>query len=417
MADSRRVPAAERHWLRVLGTLNELQARVFVAQKALAEGRGAISRLSRLTGMSRPTIMKGMAELQGTAALPRAERGRIRRPGAGRKPVVAADPAVARGLKRILEASTAGDPMSHLKWTHKSTRVIADELNHQGHAVSHMTVARCLRAMGYSLQANVKTLEGPQHPDRDQQFRYLSHQVSKFMRSRDPVLSVDTKKKELVGAFKNAGRSWHPQGEAEPVLIHDFPTSGQGKAIPYGTYDVARDEALVNVGITHETAEFAVESIRRWWRMLGCKAYPQARRMLICADAGGSNGNRLRAWKVHLQELADQLRLPITVCHYPPGTSKWNKIEHRLFSFVSLNWQGRPLVSYETVVNLIGHTKTRSGLKVKALLDTKRYQTGERFAEHDMNALRLKRHAFHGDWNYTLEPRPNLVRRRPARAS
>ena len=256
-------------------------------------------------------------------------------------------------------------------------------------------------------RSNVKTLEGPQHPDRDQQFRYLNQQVSKFMRSGDPVLSVDTKKKELVGAFKNAGRTWHPQGEPEPVSIHDFPTQARGKAIPYGTYDVARDEALVNVGTTHETAEFAVESIRRWWRMLGRKAYPQARRMLICADAGGSNGSRLRAWKVHLQELSDQLRLPITVCHYPPGTSKWNKIEHRLFSFVSMNWQGRPLVSYEAVVNLIGHTKTRSGLKVKAMLDTKRYPTGERFAEHDMDALRLKRHSFHGDWNYTLEHRDN----------
>ena len=405
MATSRRVPAEEQHWLRVLGTLNEFQARVFVAQKALAEGRGGISRLSRLTGMSRPTIMRGIAELEGSAPLPRAEVDRIRRPGGGRKRREEGEPEIQRILVRILNESTAGDPMNYLKWTNKSTRMMADELGRHGHEVSHDTVARCLREMGYSLQANVKTLEGSQHPDRDQQFRYLNRQVSKFMRRRDPVLSVDTKKKELVGAFKNAGRRWHPEGEAAPVLIHDFPTPGEGKAIPYGTYDVARDEALVNVGITHETAEFAVESIRRWWRMLGKKAYPRTRRMLICADAGGSNGSRLRAWKVHLQGLADQLKLPITVCHYPPGTSKWNKIEHRLFSFVSMNWQGRPLVSYAAVVNLIGHTKTRSGLKVKTMLDTHRYETGQRFAEQAMNALRLKRHAFHGDWNYTLEPR------------
>ena len=405
MAISRRVPAAERDWLRVLGTLNEFQARLFVAQKARAEGRGGISRLARLTGMARPTIMKGIAELKGDAPLPRAEAGRIRRPGAGRKRIEVADPGMERALRRILEETTAGDPMSYLRWTQKSTRTLAEELAYLGHGVSHVTVARCLHAMGYSLQANVKTLEGPQHPDRDQQFRYLNRQVSKFMRSRDPVLSVDTKKKELVGAFKNAGRSWHRQGRPEAVLIHDFPVAGHGKAIPYGTYDVARDEALVNVGITHETAEFAVESLRRWWRMLGKRAYPRARRLLICADAGGSNGSRLRAWKVHLQALADQLRVPITVCHYPPGTSKWNKIEHRLFSFVSMNWQGRPLVSYQAVVNLIGHTSTRSGLKVRALLDTRRYETGQRFAEQEMNALRLKRHAFHGDWNYTIQPR------------
>ena len=407
MATSRRVPAAERHWLRVLGTLNEFQARVFVAQKALAEGRGGISRLARLTGMARPTIMRGIAELEGRAPLPRAEAGRIRRPGAGRKRIEETDPAVERALRRILDETTAGDPMSYLRWTHKSTRVLAEELGRLGHAISHVTVARRLWEMGYSLQANVKTLEGPQHPERDQQFRYLNQQVSQFMRSRDPVLSVDTKKKELVGAFKNAGRSWHPQGRPESVLIHDFPIAGQGKAIPYGTYDVARNEALVNVGITHDTAEFAVESLRRWWRMLGKKAYPRARRMLICAAAGGSNGNRLRAWKVHLQALSDQLRLPITVCHYPPGTSKWNQIEHRLFSFVSMNWQGRPLVSYQAVVNLIGHTTTRSGLKVRALLDTRRYETGQRFAEQEMTALRLKRHAFQGDWNYTIQPRPS----------
>jgi hypothetical protein len=282
---------------------------------------------------------------------------------------------------------------------------MAEQLAEKGYEASHVTVARCLHEMGYSLQANVKTLEGSQHEDRDEQFRYINRQVSKFMGTGDPVVSVDTKKKELVGAFKNGGRRWKKQGDPDVVNVHDFPTMAEGKAIPYGTYDVGRDEALVNVGITHETAEFAVASIRRWWRMLGRKAYPDARRLLICADAGGSNGNRLRAWKVQLQKLSDQLKLPITVCHYPPGTSKWNKIEHRLFSFVSMNWRGRPLVSYEAVVNLIGTTTTRSGLTVKAILDKRQYKTGRKVADREMDSLRLKLHTFHGDWNYTLEPR------------
>ena len=307
MVAKARLSDTERHWLRVLGTLNEAQARVFVAQKALEEGRGAVSRLARLTSMSRPTILKGMAELQAGRLPSRPETGRIRAVGGGRKRLEDADPHVKRVLARLVEASTAGDPMSYLLWTNKSTRNLADELARHGYAVSHVTVARCLRELGYSLQANVKTIEGTQHPDRDAQFRYLNDQVRRFVRSHDPVVSVDTKKKELVGPFDNRGRRWQPAGDPEAVNVHDFPTQGVGKAIPYGTYDVTRDEAVVNVGITHETAEFAVESIRRWWRLLGRKAYPQARRLLICADAGGSNGTRLRAWKVHLQVLADRL--------------------------------------------------------------------------------------------------------------
>jgi hypothetical protein len=405
MATSRKVPDSERRWLRVLGALNELQARVFVAQKALEEGRGGISRLSRLTGMSRPTIMKGIAELKSKASLPRADTGRVRKPGGGRKRVEESSPGLKRALARIVEERTAGDPMSHLKWTNKSTRTMADRLAAKGHDVSHVTVARCLHEMGYSLQVNVKTLEGTQHEDRDEQFRYINRQVSKFMRTRDPVVSVDTKKKELVGAFKNRGGRWKRQGDPDAVNVHDFPSMAAGKAIPYGAYDISRDEALVNVGITHDTADFAVASIRRWWQMLGRKAYPKAERLLICADAGGSNGSRLRAWKVQIQKLSDQLKVPITVCHYPPGTSKWNKIEHRLFSFVSMNWKGRPLVSYEAVVNLIGSTTTRSGLKVKAVLDKRQYKTGLKVADREMQALQLKRHAFHGDWNYTLKPR------------
>ncbi len=378
MATSRKVPESERHWLRVLATLNEAQARVFVAQRALEEGRGGVSRLSRLTGMSRPTIMKGIAALKRKGSLGGRESGRVRQPGGGRKRVEDVAPAVERELKNILDDATAGDPMGPLKWTNKSTRTMAAELARKGHDVSHVTVARCLREMGYSLRGNVKTLEGTQHPDRDQQFRYINKQVRKFMRSKDPVVSVDTKKKELIGAFDNRGQTWKKKGQSVAVFVHDFPSTAEGKAIPYGTYDVARDEALVNVGVTHETAEFAVESIRRWWRMLGRRSYPQAKRLLVCADAGGSNGSRLRSWKLHLQKLSDQLQLPITVCHYPPGTSKWNTIEHRLFSFVSMNWKGKPLVSYEAVVNLVGRTKTRTGSRSRRCSTRKHTQPARR---------------------------------------
>jgi len=399
-----RASDAERRWLRVLGTLNEAQARLYVAEKALELGRGGISRLAELTGMSRPTIYKGAAELRAKRSVLAAEVGRIRRVGGGRKRVEAVEPTMKKALRQILEETTAGDPMSLLKWTAKSTRTIAAELSRRGQPVSAVTVARCLRDMGYSLQANVKTLEGRQHPDRDAQFRHINAQVKAFVRSGDPVVSVDTKKKELVGAFKNAGRRWQPRGEPTAVQVHDFPHLGEGKAIAYGTYDVAQDQALVNVGVSHDTAQFAVESIRRWWRMLGRRSYPRASRLLICADAGGSNGNRLRAWKVYLQRLAEDIGIPISVCHYPPGTSKWNKIEHRLFSFISMNWRGTPLVSYETVVALIGGTRTRSGLQVKALLDTRDYETGQQISIKQMQELHLRGHAFHPDWNYTLSP-------------
>jgi hypothetical protein len=295
--------------------------------------------------------------------------------------------------------------MSALKWTSKSTRTLAAEVARLGHPVSAVTVSRLLEVLGYSRQCAIKALEGRQHPDRDAQFRYLNTQVQAFQRTGDPVVSVDAKKKELVGAFRNAGQTWRPRGQPARVFTHDFPQLAVGKAIPYGTYDVGQDTALVNVGISHDTAEFAVESIRRWWRLLGRYTYPAARRLLISADAGGSNGPRLRAWKVHLQVLADELGLPITVCHYPPGTSKWNKIEHRLFSFISLNWQGQPLVSYEAVVNLIGNTRTRSGLKVSATLDTRAYGTGVSVPDADVRRLRLTGHAFHPDWNYSLVPR------------
>jgi len=404
MASRTTTSDAERRWLRVLGTLNESQARLFVAEKALELGRGGMSRLSELTGMSRPTIYKGAAQLRRKGVVLSAQAGRIRRGGGGRKRVEEVAPALKRELTRIVEETTAGDPMSLLKWTGKSTRTIAEELSRRGHAVSAVTVGRCLYDMDYSLQANVKSLEGRQHPDRDAQFRHINAQVKAFLRSGNPVVSVDTKKKELVGAFKNAGQRWQRQGRAQAVQVHDFPQLGQGKAIPYGAYDVARDKALVNVGVSHDTAQFAVESIRRWWRMLGRKSYPHAGRLLICADAGGSNGHRLRAWKLYLQALAKEIGIPISVCHYPPGTSKWNKIEHRLFSFISMNWRGQPLVSYETVVNLIGGTRTRSGLQVKALLDTRDYETGQQVSSGQMRELHLRGHSFHPDWNYTLVP-------------
>ncbi len=399
--------SSEGPWIKVLGTLNEYQARLFVAEKALELGRGGISLLSRLTGMSRVTITQGVKDLS-AKKLRTAAVGRVRNPGGGRKKVEVADAGLLSRLKLIVEENTAGDPMSPLKWTSKSTRTIAGELTRSGHPVSSVTVGRCLEEMGYTLQANVKTREGPRHPDRDAQFHYLNRQVKMFRRNGEPVISVDTKKKELVGAFKNAGRRWLPKGAAEETLVHDFPHLGEGKAIPYGAYDIARNRAVVNVGVTHDTAEFAVESIRRWWRLDGKRHYRGAERLLICADSGGSNGNRQRAWKLHLQNLSDETGMAITVCHYPPGTSKWNKIEHRLFSFISLNWRGKPLVNFETVVNLIGGTSTKSGLKVKPVLDTNQYETGVDIPDDEIDKLRIKRHRVHPNWNYTLLSRGAL---------
>jgi Rhodopirellula transposase DDE domain len=387
----------------VFGTLNEFQARLFAADKALDLGRGGVSRISGLTGLSRTTITKAVEELGRGGKL--GSPGRVRRVGGGRKKVEGVDPGIRELLKKILEETTAGDPMSQLRWTSKSTRTMAEELTRLGHPVTWVTVARCLDDMGYSLQANRKTKEGPQHANRDAQFRYINRQVKALLRTGDPVISVDAKKKEMVGPFKNTGRTWRPKGKPQEVNTKDFPSLAQGKALPYGVYDSGQNRAVVNVGVTHDTAEFAVESIRRWWKLDGRKTYPVARRLLICADAGGSNGNRLRAWKLNLQQMADQIRIPITVCHYPPGTSKWNKIEHRLFSFISLNWKGEPLINYETIINLIGGTKTRTGLKVKAVLDTNEYETGIKVSDEQLEGIRLRRHRVHPAWNYTISPR------------
>jgi hypothetical protein len=372
-----------------------------VADKALDLGRGGTSHLSQVTGMSRTTITKAIGELRGRGALI-SVMGRIRHEGAGRKRIEESDPEVKNLIVGIVQETTAGDPMSPLRWTSKSTRTIAEELARRGHGINAVTVGRCLSELGYSLQANVKAKEGPQHAERDEQFRYINRLVKACIKAGDPVISVDTKKKELVGEFRNAGRTWRPQGEPVRVNVHDFPHLGRGKAIPYGAYDIARNRAVVNVGISHDTAEFAVESIRRWWRLDGRRLYRNPRKLLICADSGGSNGYKLRVWKLGLQSLADEIGMPITVCHYPPGTSKWNKIEHRLFSFISINWRGRPLVNYETVVNLIGATKTRAGLRVKAVLDTRTYHQGVKVKDDVLRAVRLRRHRVHPAWNYTV---------------
>ncbi len=350
----------------ILPHLNERQRRLLLAAEARSLGRGGVALVSRASGVSRPTIARAMGELSESATLCE----RVRHVGAGRKRLRERDPALVAELEALVELDSRGDPMSPLRWTCKSTRQLANVLTERGHTVSHTVVAELLHEADYHLQANVKTLEGTQHPDRDAQFHYLNEQVKAFLAQGLPVVSVDTKKKELVGPYKNGGREWRPEGQPEKVNVHDFPDSQVGKAIPYGIYDVGRNAGWVNVGQDHDTASFAVASLRRWWQAMGAKVYPEAKRLLICADGGGSNGYRLRLWKVELQHLADETGLEVVVCHLPPGTSKWNKIEHRLFSHISINWRGRPLVSHEVVVELIGATTNRKGLRVQAELDT-----------------------------------------------
>jgi hypothetical protein len=315
------------------------------------------------------------------------------------------DPGFETTLEAIMEENTAGDPMSLLRWTHKSTARIAEELTRQGHSASDETVRRRLRETGYTLQANAKVLEGQSPAERDAQFRYINAQVKQFLKRGEPVLSVDAKKHERVGNFKNAGISWRPLGQPEEVNVYDYIYLGEGPAIPYGAYDVARNEGFVNVGMTHDTAEFAVESLRRWWRLLGRKHYPEATQILLSADGGGSNGSRNRAWKYYLQQFSDEFGLEVTTCHYPPGTSKWNKIEHRMFSFISLNWRGTPLITYDTVLNLIGGTRTKTGLRIKARLDKREYELGQKVTEAEMKQLRVQYHKTHPAWNYTIAPR------------
>jgi hypothetical protein len=389
---------------KLLGTLNEAQRRWLAGREALRRGRGGIQRIVEESGLSKPTILKGIAELRGRRGLV-SDEGRVRQPGGGRKPIEEHDPEIPRLLEKVMDESTVGDPMAPLKWNSKSTYQIRQHLASQGHVVSEDTIQRRLRKLDYSLQANRKDKEGESHADRDRQFRYINETAKRFLRRREPVISVDTKKKERVGNFKNNGRKWRKKGQAPKVNVHDFPSLAEGTAIPYGAYDVHRNEGMVNVGMTHDTAEFAVESIRRWWRQFGVRHYPDAHRLFICADSGGSNAARNRAWKYHLQHFSDESGLEIVVGHYPPGTSKWNKIEHRMFSFISMNWKGEPLVSFETVVNMISATKTNQGLRIKAVLDRKRYETGVKISEDQMKTLNLQQHQQNPEWNYSLLPR------------
>lgn len=381
--------------------LNERARRLWAATEAMALGHGGIATVVQATEISRSTISRGLKELKGGAAV---EPQRTRRRGGGRKRNVEKDPALLADLDALVEPTTSGAPDAPLRWTSKSVRKLAAELQAMGHEVSHQLVADLLSGLNYSLQANRKTREGPPHPDRDAQFRHINDTVRRFQEGGQPTISVDTKKKELVGDFKNAGREWRPQGEPEEVRVHDFIIPGQGKAIPYGIYDLARNEGWVSVGIDHDTASFAVNAIQRWWDLMGREAYPEATSLLITADGGGSNGSRVRLWKWELQQFADQTGLSITVCHLPPGTSKWNKIEHRLFSHIAMNWRGKPLVSLAAIVSLIGSTKTERGLRVRAEIDRGEYATGVVITDAQMASVRLERDAFHGEWNYTIRP-------------
>ena len=390
----------------LLPYLNERQRRLYLAAEARALGHGGVARVARATGVSRPTIQQGLRELGGETTAPE----RVRRAGGGRKKLTERDPTLLSDLEALVDPDSRGDPMSPLRWTCKSTRQLADALAGAGHQVSHTVVAELLDQAGYSLQAPTKMVEGRQHPDRDAQFRYLNEQVKEVLGAGQPVVSVDAKKKELVGAFKNGGREWQPQGQPEQVNVHDFPDKRVGKAIPYGIYDIGRNTGWVTVGQDHDTASFAVTSLRRWWQAVGASTYHGAERLLICADGGGSNGYRVRLWKLELQRFADDSGLAVTVCHLPPGTSKWNKIEHRLFAHISMNWRGRPLISHHVIVELIGATTTKAGLHVEAELDPGQYPTKVKVTDEEMAQLQITPHPFHGEWNYTLVPavKPHL---------
>jgi len=382
--------------------LDERTRRLVAAAEAEAIGFGGVTAVARASGLSRGTVIRGMAELQ-TAPKP-ARRQRIRRKGAGRKRTVDQDATLKRDLESLVEPVTRGDPESPLRWTCKSVRQLAAQLNRMGHRTSHRMVAEILHGMEYSLQANRKTLEGSSHPDRDAQFHHISDRIREFQADRQPVISVDTKKKELVGDFKNDGRELRPKGDPEKVRVHDFVIPELGRAAPYGVYDVTQNAGWVSVGVDHDTAAFAAQSIRRWWESMGNEAYPQATRLLITADSGGSNGVRVRLWKRELQKMADETGLEISICHLPPGTSKWNKIEHRLFSFISQNWRGKPLVSHQVIVNLIAATTTRAGLRVHAEVDSRKYPKGVKVTDEEVASIRIERDKFHGDWNYTILP-------------
>jgi hypothetical protein len=393
---------------RLMAAMDERMRRLWAGSEAISYGWGGVTLVSEATGLSRNTVAAGRQSIQhktGATTPGPGEARRIRHPGGGRKRLTHSYPKLTADLEALVDPSTRGDPMSPLRWTCKSLRRLARELKSQGYEVSPQTVGELLREMDYSLQANRKLREGESHPDRNAQFEYVTARTQEFLGRGQPIVSIDTKKKELVGKFKNPGREWQPEGSPEAVGMHDFLDPELGKAIPYGVFDPASNSGWVSVGIDHDTAAFAVESVRRWWRQMGSKVYPQAAELLITADAGGSNGYRARWWKVQLQGLADELGLQISVCHFPPGTSKWNKIEHRMFCHITENWRGRPLVSHEVIVNLISNTTTTKGLRIQACLDTNSYPTGIKVTDQQMADLRIKPADFHGEWNYTISPR------------
>jgi hypothetical protein len=401
--------ASIRHrFLDIADTLNERQRRLWAAAEAKALGYGGISLVAKATGVSRRAIHSGLVELVPGAADP-LPQGRVRRPGAGRKPLTQRQPGLRAALEALVEPTCRGDPQSPLRWSCKSVRRLAAQLQQQGFRIGRQKVAQLLHDLGYSLQANRKTREGSRHPDRNAQFEYIAARVSDFQARKQPAISVDTKKKELVGDFKNGGREWRPQGQPEEVRVHDFVDKKLGKAIPYGVYDLAANAAWVSVGIDHDTAFFAVETIRRWLRHMGQPVYPEATELLVTADGGGSNGTHCRLWKLALAVLATETGLSVSVCHYPPGTSQWNKIEHRLFSHIGINWRGQPLTSREVIVQLIGNTRTETGLLVRAELDEGLYPTGVKVTNQQFKAINLHRADFHGEWNYTIKPSPGIL--------
>ena len=394
----------EQQFYQISPSLDERGRREWAASEAMTLGHGGIAIVNRATGISRPTINRGISELQergdGEIESPR----RVRQLGAGRPTKVSEDPALLGALESLVEPATRGDPQSPLRWTLKSLRVLATELRELGHAVSYRTVGTLLKKLGFSLQGNAKKLEGAQHVDRDAQFRHIARQSKRRIKAGEPVLSVDTKKKELIGQYKNGGKEYRPKGKPEPVKTHDF--KGElGRVSPYGVYDIGDNEAWVSVGISADTAEFAVQSLRRWWEQLGQERYGSTREIFVTADCGGSNGYRSRLWKLELQALSDELGIAISVSHFPPGTSKWNRIEHRLFSFITLNWRGKPLRDYRTAVELIGATKTQEGLEVHCELDQNTYEKGRKVTEEEMASINLYPNKFHGEWNYTIKPR------------
>lgn len=392
--------AIRQRYRAVAPHLDERGLRLFVASEALAAGRGGITAVSLTTGFARSTIGRGLQDLD-RDALP---SGRVRRSGGGRKAAVVKQPGLLEALTDLISSAIRGDPQAALLWVSRSQRHLAGQLAVRGFHVDHTVVGRLLKDMGFSLQANAKTREGSQHPDRNAQFEHINACVGRFRRTRQPAISVDTKKKELIGDFKNAGRELRPKGKPEQVRVHDFMIADNGKAVPYGIYDIAANEGWVSVGVDHDTATFAVESIRRWWRHMGRKRYPRAKRLLITADCGGSNGARVRLWKVELQKLADQTGLAVVVAHHPPGTSKWNRIEHRMFSFITQNWRGKPLLTHKVIVQLIAATTTDTGLALASAIDTSQYPKGRKISNAQFDALKIRYDKFHPDWNYTILP-------------